>query len=467
MKQFSKSILAMFLAVAVFSGCKKNQLIETVSDGSAKGEARTSARNIYVSPSGSDLSLNPHSSATPYRTIAKAASITIPGDNVLIMEGTYTPPAGVADTSIIDITRSGSAAGGYITYKPAPGATPILKSTGRHWRAIRIDAGYIKIENLEVVGSNNNDPNTMKAAAETAEAEYRAGGRNFEKLSEYNTCGIGIGNKNALASHHVEVRACRVHDFPGGGIAVGGGDYLTIVDNTTYNNSWFSMYGTSGISIHIPTHIDQNSTAHKIKVVRNTSYNNYTQVPYYNSASGSLSDGNGIIIDANNGTQGGRTPYVGRTLVENNVCYLNGGGGIHVFQSDHVDVFNNTAYANEVNQFYGNIDGAASDDCRFRNNIAYARSNGTPFKLQWSTNSTADYNVYFGGAASIAGGANSITTDPLFVDAFGRNFRLKTSPLSPAINAGMSTSISGTTIDKVLNTRLQGGRIDAGAYEMR
>src|SRR5262249_59863401 len=57
-------------------------------------------------------------------------------------------------------------------------------------------------------------------------------------------------------------------------------------------------------------------------------------------------DGNGIIFDDGRHTQSDKLPYTPATLIENNLVYFNGGGGIHVFRSTNVTVRNNTAYWN-------------------------------------------------------------------------------------------------------------------------
>ena len=60
-----------------------------------------------------------------------------------------------------------------------------------------------------------------------------------------------------------------------------------------------------------------------------------------------VTDGNGIIIDDNRHDQSETPqPFSGRTLLVDNICYGNGGRGINVFSSDHVDVFNNTLFDN-------------------------------------------------------------------------------------------------------------------------
>jgi hypothetical protein len=69
------------------------------------------AATYHVSPSGLDT--NPGTSAAaPWKTITKANTTLVAGDTVLIHAGTYSGQA-------IDPNNSGSAAGGYITYKAA------------------------------------------------------------------------------------------------------------------------------------------------------------------------------------------------------------------------------------------------------------------------------------------------------------------------------------------------------------
>jgi len=69
------------------------------------------AATYHVSPSGFDT--NPGTNAAaPWKTITKANSTLMAGDTVLIHAGTYSGQA-------IDPNNSGSAAGGYITYKAA------------------------------------------------------------------------------------------------------------------------------------------------------------------------------------------------------------------------------------------------------------------------------------------------------------------------------------------------------------
>ena len=101
------------------------------------------------------------------------------------------------------------------------------------------------------------------------------------------------------------------------------------------------------------------------------------------------------------------------------------------------------------------------------------------------TNNVMDYNLFFGsgGAGGVwqwknvtyttfasyrsasgndAHGLNGL--DPLFVSAVTPNLHLQTT--SPAINAGQTLPVSGSTdIDN--QTRIQGASIDIGADEVR
>jgi parallel beta-helix repeat protein len=95
---------------------------------------------------------------------------------------------------------------------------------------------------------------------------------------------------------------------------------------------------------------------------KNICYSNELHVATGAESGGSgntLTDGNGIIIDSMRDSRknalikhqldknGPKEPYRGRTLIENNLVYNNGGRGVHVFRSEKVDVINNTCYGNQ------------------------------------------------------------------------------------------------------------------------
>ncbi|MDC6684683.1 hypothetical protein N4Q63_26800, partial [Leclercia adecarboxylata] len=120
------------------------------------------------------------------------------------------------------------------------------------------------------------------------------------------------------------------------------------------------------------------STAVKTSIIGNIVYQN-TNTPTVGCGGNSLgldSDGNGIIVDRNDGITN-KLPYHGRTLIANNVVYGNGGRGIHIYQSDHVTVTSNSTYynnqdPNEGNYLPGEVEANASGDIAIYDNIFYS-----------------------------------------------------------------------------------------------
>lgn len=407
-----------------------------------------SQTDYYVSAAGSD-SNNGLTKDTPFKTISKAASEVSAGGTVFIMDGTYSSSNG----PLLDLRKSGTESQ-YITFKSYPGHAPKLTALGNVWNAISINGNYVVVEGLELQGNNANI--TYEAAYQSYQ-DYINGGRDWASIANFNTNGITVGGPNAqsLFPHHVIIRNCKVHDFPGGGVVAQQADYVTFEGNTVFNNAWYMMYGGSGISILTPFNHDGNTSYRNI-VRNNTVYNNKTLVPWEEVQA--LSDGNGIIIDVNIDPV-----YNGRTLVENNVSYNNGGSGIHAYKAAHVDIINNTAYNNGNVVGYAEIYGDGGYDVKIYNNIMYARYRGA-----CNSNSSAavyDYNIYFNGPASRKG-PNDIEGDPKFVKLGldgSADFRLRSN--SPAINSGTDTPGMFSSEDRDGIDRPFGAKPDRGAYE--
>ncbi len=403
--------------------------------------------------------------ATPLATIQQGADLVNPGGTVFIMNGTYRRTAG----PVLHFTRSGTPEG-YITFKPLPGHAPVITATGSAWNAVVVDGSYVIIEGLEFEGRN---ADLTLAGAEESYRQSRQTPAVFN--ARYNTNGIAMATVPNINPHHIIIRNCKVHDFPGGGINVGNGagagataagpDYVTLENNEVYNNCWYTMYATSGISVIGPKPID-NVTGYKIFIRGNKCYNNFTQVKWRrsNPALDALSDGNGIILDVNNGGQN-RPVYTGRTLVENNVSYNNGGGGIHAFQAARIDIFNNTAYHNGKVVGYPEIDGQMGTDVRIYNNIMYARTGGACNLNE--AGAVYDHNVYYNGSY-FRPGANDVVADPLFVKPGldgSADFRLQAG--SPALNTGNGAAGFYGAQDITGLARPQGSKPERGAYEFQ
>jgi len=287
----------------------------------------------------------------------------------------------------------------------------------------------------------------------------------------------------------ITVRNCNIHDIPFGGIQGAFCDNVLIENNHCYNN--FSSTGSengSGISIWCPKMFEENSGGFNIIIRSNICYNNWATTAV--GSTGKPTDGNGIIIDDFHGDQMNQPNYIYKTLVENNLCYNNGGRGILIFASDNVTIQNNTVYYNNyiLKDFWDTgdlqIDGGINN--AFYNNISvtnYALST-RPVALKVTTdNGTTKIcnNLLCGNPFSFwsasglktsltsGGNSNNITKSdvafPAFVnpdtDAAIADFHLKNS--SPAINKGNNAFGSETDLDG--NIRPQDKTTDLGCYK--
>lgn len=443
--------LMIFLMV---TGCKKSPITKPPSSPPVVTAGQ--GKSFYVSDASGNDTYNGLSTSTPFKTIAIAVNAVAPGDTVFVMNGTY--------TSGFSLTKSG-AADKNITIKAYPAHTPKIYISGNVWNGISINGSYVVIEGIDMQGDNANITYADAYAAFTA----AVGGAAAQ--AKFNTNAISIGGPGTESKfpHHVVIRNCKVHDFPGGGISSIQADYTTIEGNAVYNNAWYMMYGGSGISILTPSNSDAGDvTKYKNYVRNNICYGNKTTVPWIGITPTRLSDGNGIILDVNQtGYNGSGPAFNGRTLVENNVSFNNGGSGIHSFKADHVDIINNTAYGNGTMVGYPDIYAGSATDVKIMNNIMYARTGGKCNSAPASgTTVTYNYNVYYNGTVAVQG-ANDKVMNPLFVngsiDGAVANFSLTTG--SPAIDGGTSAIFAAKDIRGI--ARPKGAAVDCGAYEVQ
>ena len=433
-------------------------------------------RQVYVSPSGAGLK-DGTSTANAYAGIKAAVNDLRAGDVVNIMPGTYTSNEW---DPIINLTPGGTSgtADAYITFQAYDSNNrPKIKVGGKgRWNAIKVNRNYIIIDGLELEG-NNQDIDSV-AAYNSAYGFSQGTNTDYNTAAQYNTNGISVGEggKNGGFPHHVIIRNCIVHDFPGGGIGAQQADWVTFENNVVYNNAWYTMYGCSGISILTPVNSDD-ETGYKNIVRGNLSYNNRTKIPWWHGDKFNYSDGNGIIIDINRRADNSSTQaviddgaYRAKTLVTNNVCYYNGGSGIHAFNAQNVDIINNTTYHNECkyNGDYGEIFSQSGLNNRIMNNIMYAKPGGKCNNFVSNGGGMYSNNLYYVGSwgGSGTGGSGNKNADPLFVklptDAFDGTANLHVASNSPAIFWGARQDCMPQT-DK--DGVLRGLRIDAGAYQ--
>ena len=415
---------------------------------------RVEGTNYYVSGTGKD-SNNGLTSSSPFLTIQKASNLTNPGDTVFVMDGTYKN----IYSDVVTINRSGSADKS-IVYAAYPGHHPVLQFNG--WQGFNVyGSAYIVIRGFEIIGNNANMDSI------TAYGQ-RTNGNN--PLTSGN--GISMQPNGTKYPHHILISTNSIHDCGGGGIGTQNADYVTIEDNVVYNTSWYSCYDNSGISVGWCSNFDQDTTNYKIIIRRNLCYNNKNEIPAIQG--GGITDGEGIIVDIQDGSAGNVPAYTGRMLIENNICFNNGGDGITLFKTNHVDVINNTCYLNDRSRSInrGQIAPNQGNNTRIFNNILYSLA-GKAINMNCcpNVNLSIDYNIYWTSSGSPSASLIKVTgphdqkADPMFelpsTNPDLADFRLQSG--SPAIGSG--TSLLAPDIDFEGNTRPSGSGFDIGAYQ--
>jgi parallel beta-helix repeat protein len=356
--RYSKMLRALFVAVGmVFLGIGPAQAVDGIC-GSASGNLIGTAPTTILcgasapSPAGSMTTYYVSSAighddnagtsaAAPLATLQAAANLVKPGDTVEVMNGTYSP---------FGINTSGTASAP-ITFEAAPGQTPVVDSSGQ-WGGIYVSASWIDVNGFTVVGDAANY--TLSSAM----AGYSTNNPSLD--------GQGIvidGRGLASIPSHITLENNTVYNEPGGGIAILGADYLQILNNTVHDTSHWSAYGTSGISIAASVNTDTAPGAHII-VSGNTVYNNAELVPEYRA--GIITDGEGIILDSNQG-------YTGGFLVQNNIAHDNGGPGIMTYLSNNAVISHNAIWNNDSRG-----DGDAGVAVSQSNNITVSDNTGDP-----------------------------------------------------------------------------------------
>lgn len=438
-----------------------------------------SARTWYVAGNGNDAN-NGKTAETAFRTLQKPVSLVQPGDLVLIGDGIYNTNDTSDGSATLNIFCSGTA-DAWITWKAQPGHKPVVHTNG--WAAIQITGSYHVIDGIFAVG--NNDAIVFLKALEDAKKP--------QPDPFYNSNGIIIDGRKSKANekpHHVVIRNCEVSKFAGGGIVGLEMDYLTIEDCKVFENAWFMRYGGSGITTLNNWAFD-NKPGYHIIIQRNYVWNNKTNVPW--EKIGKLSDGNGILLDVTDLKKNGATnpnadavvaanpikdtvkvvkavekpirpEWINRALIANNFSGYNGGSGIHVFRTKHVDIINNTTYWNGCNVGYEELFPNASEDIVILNNIIVPRPGGKVTSNNKNTNIRWDYNLY-PVDQTIFKGANDIVADPKFIaidyDPTKGNFRLKKGSFglnSATVELSQNTDIDGKKRPKSKNR-------DRGAFE--
>jgi parallel beta-helix repeat protein len=314
----------------------------------------------YVSSKIGNDQINSGSQGSPFATLQKAADVAGAGDTVLVMPGKYADPD--PNQNVLTINKSGTAIAP-ITFKAFNSQDkPVINV--RNYQGIQVLGSYVNIDGFIVAG---NRQEFDKLTPDQVDAIQKKDGRYSSPITS--GTGIAIGNfYNNIYPDHVKISNSIIRDNPGGGISAIRADYVTIENNTVHNNAYYSPYNTSGISFYQSRNSD-NSTNAKMIIRGNTVYGNKNLIKNFNNYSEDdlnnpdlakrpqITDGNGIIIDDNARTQviqsvdGNKQAkdlpaYLGKTLIESNRVFNNGGQGIETFNSANVKIRNNLVFNN-------------------------------------------------------------------------------------------------------------------------
>ena len=426
----------------------------------------------YVSPGGSD-SHDGRTEETAFATPQKALDVAGPGDIVLLREGTYR--AGQA--SVASFPRPGSP-DAWIVLKNYPGEHPTLTSTG--WNIVSIAKGYAghfstdpALAYLEVRGLH------VRGEGDVARQKYPEAMDKADPRTNSN--GIAVDCRYSLGVYHdIRIADNLVEYCPACGIGTDA-DWVTVEGNVCRSNSWTTIYATSGISVAGHNNFDAVDNVYKRLIRNNVCCHNQTYEKWADL--NRYSDGNGIILDVNRGhdvNQGkdAHPPsnYVGRTLVQSNLSFDNGGSGIHAVTCDRIDIVNNTVYLNSASPHleYSEIFTYACEDVHIVNNVMVAPianvaagEKPEPVNLCSGGNKNVVFahNLYYGGNVAPTLGDGDVIGDPKFVspsrDHKAADFHLLRD--SPAIGKG-KTFLFSPFLD-LDGKRRRGGTPTEGAYE--
>jgi hypothetical protein len=405
--------------------------LAAVCIASAAGAA---SGTFYVSPTGSDA--NPGTFAAPWRTIQKAASTVGAGSTVNIRAGVYREK--------VDVQVSGSAAGGYITFRSNPGETAILDGTGQgSFSADGFPVGlfqikdhnYIVVSGLEIrnfIGRNSSTFPAGLYVGDTADHIRIVNNRIHHIRGSLNGLfdghGLAVYGTAAPGSiNNILIDGNEVYDLKLGqseSVVVNGNvEFWTISNNYIHDsdNIGIDAIGFEGKSPDPVLDQARDGLIATNTVVNINDNNNPAYPPMDNSANGIYVDGGtrivierNIVQKANVGIEtasehlGKLTSFV---TTRNNLVYEStgpgaslGGYGVKRGSSDHCVFVNNTFWHNdslqtgsgELQVQFFPQDGTATGNL-FANNIVVANNQGylvidhrglSPPSL------TLDYNLY-------------------------------------------------------------------------
>lgn len=455
-------------------------------------EDRCLPASLYVAPAGSDH--NPGTSSEPLATIRHALALARPGDRVLLRSGTYHEK--------LVVPHGGSASGGFITLRAAPGAKPVLDGRGVFGASMILlsDVSWFRIAGLEIADDLGvNDGSGIRILGGGSHLEligntiHDIHGHSAMGITVYGTSAVPISN---LLIEGNEIEHCDASDS----------EALTLNGNvTSFRVAWNRVHDVNNIGIDCiggerdinPTQVARNGV-----VSHNTVWHAHSNYGGGYAAGIYVDGGRDIVIEDNRSYSndlgievGAENPGVVASgiTVRNNLIFGNDKGGLVfggydatrgrvkdcrfvnnvVYQNDRLDTGDGqvvVSYASG-NVIAGNIIVAGSTGVllssdagnvhnSFDANVWYSASGADNVSFTWNGSEYSTFADYRNGTKQ---DAHSRFANPRFVNAAKGDFHPAAG--SPAIDAGSSRVGWFAPYDFDGNRRPQGGAPDAGAYE--
>jgi parallel beta-helix repeat protein len=379
------------------------------------------ANVLHVATTGNDAAAG--TTAAPMKTITAAVAKAKPGFTVLVDPGTY--DESTSDKGVF-ISGANGTPDNWIVIRASGGSRPKIVS-GDGDRFYIEKSSYLEVRGFEMPGNAATDLNQAN--------------------------GVMVSD-----SHHIRIVDNVVYGVGGGGIAFNYSNHAEVIGNTVWGTSAWSPYQTSGISTYRAANIGGGDDAdgYSIRFVANTVYGvENRKAP---SPGKKLTDGNCIIVDVSD--QGG---FTGHTLVSNNVCFDNGGRGVHVFGSSNTTVINNTLVNNAQSTAIdgnGELSVLEAKNVIFRNNLVITRAGVKEVARNGATsNIVIDHNIYVKPGATTHGDGDQVLADAGVRDAAVHDYRL----LATSGAAGSGSADGAPTTDATGAARANPPSV--GAYE--
>jgi Chitobiase/beta-hexosaminidase C-terminal domain len=331
----------------------------------------------------------------------------------------------------------------------APGSYSANNFSGGHWGTVTCPAGN-NVAWLQCATFDTCKITTSSSDGIWVDQDYWGvtGWETSTNTTSYGAC-FRATPSGSYVLHHVIFANDIANGCMGGGFVSyntstsAGTDYLTLIGNIAYNGAQASGNCFSGISIYQPIAADTAAGTHEF-INGNFSWGNVDPAV---CAGGPSTDGEAVIIDTPDFSQGGGAPYTQQIVVENNVGFFNGGRGFEIYNNEkggtNATIYfkYNTAYGdmtdnNQTNGCYDRAELAlqSADNVTYDHNLAETRTgtscssaalNGLTILLGNATDTATNNWLYSPSGNSdlinastgfVLGAGNTVGTNPAFAN---------------------------------------------------